>query len=120
MAKAERGVRIDHFRWKHTPTDTDKANKVRKINTDIRKEADEYLENLRPRRYDKIPMKFWGKGPGGMMLYDWVHHRGRGAPKLSQRARDLIRYYGSDEERRMSKELNKRMKAAGPRYAMMK
>mmetsp|Transcript_11708 Transcript_11708/g.15900 ORF Transcript_11708/g.15900 Transcript_11708/m.15900 type:complete len:86 (+) Transcript_11708:1220-1477(+) len=74
---------------------------------------------MRPRRYDKIPVNFWGKGPGGYMLYDWVHHRGRGSPKLSQEAQDLIKYHGTEDERRMNKELNKRMKLGGPRFAMM-
>jgi len=60
-----------------------------------------------------------GKGPGGYLLYDWVHHRGKGAPSLSQQARDLIRYTGTKEEPRMSKELNKRFKLGGPRFAMM-
>jgi len=53
------------------------------------------------------------------MLYDWVHHRGRGSPKLSQEAQDLIKYHGTEDERRMNKELNKRMKLGGPRFAMM-
>jgi len=74
---------------------------------------------MRPRQYDKIPIKFIGKGPGGYMLYDWVHHRGPSAPSLSQQARDLIRYTGTKEEPRMNKEINKRMKLGGPRFAMM-
>ena len=74
---------------------------------------------MRPRKYDLIPIKFWGKGGHGYMLYDWVHHRGRGAPKLGKQAADLIRYYGSEDEKMMSKELNKRMKLGGPRFAMM-
>jgi len=53
------------------------------------------------------------------MLYDWVHHKGRGSPKLSQTARDLIRYTGTKNEPLMSKEVNKRMKLGGPRFAMM-
>ena len=61
MAEVEKGVRVTKL--SNVPTDTDKTNKVRKINTDIRKEAEDYMENMRPRRYYKIPMKFWGKGP---------------------------------------------------------
>ena len=53
------------------------------------------------------------------MLYDLVMHRGRGSPKLTQQAQDLIRYYGGHDEPRMPKELNKRMKLGGPRFAMM-
>ena len=74
---------------------------------------------MRPRMYDKIPMKFWGKGPNGYMLYDWVHYRGRGAAKLDKHAQDLIRYYGGHDERRNKTEFNMRMKLAGPRFAMM-
>ncbi len=64
-------------------------------------------------------MKFIGKGPAGYMLYDWVIHKGRGSPKLTRHARDLIRYHGSNEEHRVSKELNKRMELGGARFAMM-
>ena len=48
MAEAEKGVRVTKL--SNVPTDTDKTNKVRKINTDIRKEAQDYMENMRPRR----------------------------------------------------------------------
>ena len=117
MAEMEKGVRITKL--SNVPTDTDLAMEPTKIPKDLKEDTARYMENMRPRKYDKIPIKFWGKGPGGYMLYDWVHHRGRGAPKLSEHARDLIRYHGSEDERRMSKELNKRMKLGGPRYAMM-
>ena len=53
------------------------------------------------------------------MMYDWVHHKGQGSPSLSEATRDLIRYAGTDEEPRVNKELVKRMKLAGPRFAMM-
>ena len=117
MAEMEKGMRVTKL--SQVPTDTDKANKPMRVPEDIKEETERYLQNMRPRSYDLIPIKFWGKGGQGYMLYDWVHHRGRGSPKLSKQASDLIRYYGSENEKVMSKELNKRMKLGGPRYAMM-
>lgn len=81
MADLEKGVRMDKLSF--VPTDTDKTNSPRKIPQSLKEDTEIYLQNTRPRKYDKIPIRFEGKGPGGYMLYDWVHHRGRGAPKLS-------------------------------------
>ena len=106
-------------RLTNVPTDTDKAVGVQRVPKELKEETERYLQRQRPRTYDKIPMKFWGKGPGGFMLYDWVHHKGPGAPKINQRGSDLIRYHGGEEERRVNKQLNKRMKLGGPRFAMM-
>lgn len=117
MAAMEKGVRIT--RLSNVPTDTDKTTGVQRLPKTIKEDTERVLTKMRPRQYDKIPIKFIGKGPGGYMLYDWVHHRGPGAPSLSQQARDLIRYTGTKEEPRMNKEINKRMKLGGPRFAMM-
>lgn len=117
MADMEKGVRLTKL--SNVPTDTDLANKPQRLPKDLKEDTERYMHNMRARKYDKVPIKFWGKGPGGYMLYDWVHHRGRGSPKLSQEASDLIRYYGSKEEKRVNNEVNKRMKLGGPRYAMM-
>lgn len=84
MAELEKGVRIT--RLSNVPTDTDQVNQPSKIPSDLKEDTERYMQHMRPRKYDKIPIKFWGKGPGGYMLYDWVHHRGRGAAKLSQHA----------------------------------
>ena len=120
MAANEKGLRIT--RLSQVPTDTDKANhEPMRIPKDIKEDTERYLQNMRPRKYDLIPIKFWGKGGHGYMLYDWVHHRGKGAPKLTKQASDLIRhYYRKEEKQFISKELNKRMKLGGPRFAMMK
>ena len=117
MAEMDKGVRITKL--SNVPTDTGKVNQPSRIPKDLKEDTKRYLQNMRPRRYDKIPLKFWGKGPNGYLCYDWVHHRGRGSPKLSQHASDLIRYHGTEEEPRVNKEMNKRMKLAGPRFAMM-
>lgn len=117
MAEMEKGVRITKL--SAVATDTDKVNEPMRIPSDLKEDTERYLQHMRPRAQDKVPLSFWGKGPHGYMLYDWVHHRGRGSPKLNAMASDLIRYYGSENERQMSKELNKRMKLGGPRFAMM-
>ena len=117
MAEMEKGVRIT--RLSNVPTDTALAKGPQRIPSDLKEDTERYLEVQRPRRQDKIPTKFVGKGPAGYMLYDWVYHKGRGAPKLTQQAQDLIRYHGGPEEHRVSKELNKRMELGGARFAMM-
>lgn len=117
MSKLEKGMRLEKLSIK--PTDTDKADSPRRITQDLKEDTERYLAHMRKREYDQIPLKFWGKSRHGYVLYDWVHHKGRGAPKLTQQASDLIRYYGTEDERRVNKELNKRMKLGGPRFAMM-
>jgi len=38
---------------------------------------------MRPRKYDKVPIDFVGKGPRGYLLYDMIYHRKKGAPAVS-------------------------------------
>ena len=81
MADMEKGVRITKLN--KDPNDSRNAGTPREITTDVKEDTQRYIQNMRARQYDKIPIKFIGKGPGGYMLYDWVHHKGRGSPKLS-------------------------------------
>jgi len=69
MAEMEKGVKLQ----KLTRTETD-ARPVQK------KEVEEYLSNMRPKKFDKIPEAFSGKGPRGYILYDMAHHRTVRAP----------------------------------------
>ena len=119
MAALEKGMRIS--RLTNVPNDTAlKHSDVQRIPATLKEDTERALQNTRPRQYDKIPFKFWGKGPGGYLLYDWVHHRGRGSPNLSQHARDLIRYTGTEKgESLVKNNMVRRMKVGGPRYAMM-
>jgi hypothetical protein len=46
---------------------------------------------MKSRKTTIIPEAFVGKGPGGYMLYDWVHHRKRGSAKPSQAFMTTVR-----------------------------
>ena len=64
MAEMEKGVRIT--RLSNVPTDTALTKKgPERIPSDLKEDTERYLEVQRPRRQDKIPMKFIGKGPAG-------------------------------------------------------
>lgn len=41
------------------------------------------MSRLPKRRYDKIPVKFFGKGPNGYILYDNAHHKGGSAAQVT-------------------------------------
>ena len=76
---------------------------------------------MKPRAYDKVPEKFVGKGPRGYLLYDIIQHRGKSSPYLNRKYQDLIRWYGTEEEtQRISKQMIRRCKAGGFRFAMMR
>lgn len=93
MAEMEKGVKLQ----KLATTDTDvKENKDSHA-------VEEYLGNMKPRKYDKIPLDFVGKGPRGYILYDMVHHRKKGAPAVSQDFKDVVRRFNTSEENRISK-----------------
>ena len=64
-------------------------------------ETNEYLAKMRSRQYDKLPLKFVGKGPGGYILYDIVHHRGHSSPHVS-------RQFGAQNRIRKKIENNKK------------
>ena len=110
MAELEKGMKLT--KMEVTPTDA-------KLEKETKQEVEDYLSKMKPRKYDKVPEKFVGKGPNGYMLYDMVHHKGKSSPSVTQRFRDLVRYRGTDEEHRVSEVYLKRMKAGGPRYAIM-
>ena len=118
MAANERGMRIS--RLTNIPNDTNLKNDVQRLPKTIKEDTERALQNTRPRKMDKIPFKFWGKGPGGFLLCDWVIHRGRGSPNLTQHARDMIRWTGTEDGKsRVKSDMAKRMKLGGPRYAIM-
>ena len=53
------------------------------------------------------------------MLVEWVVHRGKGAPKVSNDFDRAVRLYGTKDEHLLSDKLRRRMKAGGPRFAVM-
>ena len=74
---------------------------------------------MRPKKFDKIPEAFSGKGPRGYLLYDMVHHRTNRAPQVTQDFKDIVRRRGTSEENRTKSRLLERMKIGGPRFATM-
>jgi len=74
---------------------------------------------MRSRKTTHIPEKFWGKGRSGFMLYDWVHHRGRGACKPSQKFKHLVQWQNTKLEYLAPRKLMRRMHIGGPRFAVM-
>jgi hypothetical protein len=74
MAEMEKGVHIE----KLMRSEADMKPHATKA-----KDVELFLSKLRPRRYDKVPLEFTGKGPNGYMLYDWIFHRSVRAPKVT-------------------------------------
>jgi len=56
MAEMEKGVRITKLSKIHA--DTAKVSTPREITKDVKEDTARYLENMRARRQDKIPIKF--------------------------------------------------------------
>jgi len=77
------------------------------------------LAKMKPKKQDFIPENFVGKAGKGYILKNWVIHRGYGAPIVNKRFRDAVRLMGSKDQHLLSKKLQLRMKAGGPRYAAM-
>lgn len=66
-----------------------------------------------------MPIKFVGRGHSGYLCYDVVTHRGKSAPTVSEKFKNLVRHVGSEREHLVNKEQVRRMKLGGPRYAEM-
>ena len=113
MAELEKGIYVDKDVSFQVETDT-------KPNPKKVAEVQEYLsKNVQSRRTDKVPFKFEGKGHHGYLCYDVVTHRGKSAPQVTQKFKDLVRHVGSPTEHVVNKEQVRRMKVGGPRYADM-
>jgi hypothetical protein len=109
MATMEKGVHIE---------------KVMRSEADMKphptkaKDVELFLSKIKPRRYDKVPLEFTGKGPNGYMLYDWIFHKGVRAPKVSQDFIDIVRRVGTKNEYLVREQHIKRAKAGGVRFAV--
>ena len=66
-----------------------------------------------------MPIGFVGRGGSGYLLYDVVSHRGKSAPQVTEKFKNLVRHVGSETEHVVNKEQVRRMKIAGPRYGEM-
>ena len=51
------------------------------------------------------------------MLTEWVLHRGKGAARVSQDFKDMVRHYGRPTEFMIKDMLKKLLDAGGVRYA---
>ena len=66
MAELDKGVRLQRLADKEGDS---------KLNKEEQEEVDLYLHKLPRRKYDKVPINFVGKGPGGYLLYDMTFHK---------------------------------------------
>jgi len=82
MANLEKGIRIEKFH--RTEADV-------KLKPQVKIDVDTYLSRMKSRKTTKVPEAFYGKGPNGYLLYDWVHHRKRGAAKPSEAFMKVVR-----------------------------
>lgn len=48
-----------------------------------KEQANEYVKQMKASKYDFITKDFSGKGTKGYLLREWVVHKGKGAPKVS-------------------------------------
>lgn len=74
MAEMEKGVKLQKLY--RTESDSKLVKKEKQ-------EVEDYLSNLKPKKMDKIPLGFVGKGPKGYILYDMAFHRTNKAPKVT-------------------------------------
>jgi len=110
MADLEKGVRIEKLN-NRTP-DAGAAKR------DESHYTEKYLQEMRPEKYHKVPLEFHGKAYRGYMLYDWIHHRKRGAPTTSQSFKEVVRHQNTPNEHMVKPELIKRSKIGGVRFAV--
>jgi len=106
----EKGVRIEKL--------SNESCDAKKIEPSKKKEVEEYLSNMKPRSYDKVPEEFWGKGPNGYMLYDWAWHRSRSAPNVTSNFKDIVRFSGTNKSYLIKDRLRIRSKTGGVRFAL--
>jgi hypothetical protein len=86
MAEYEKGVKIERL----SRTEYD-ANPPK----DEHKKVEKYIEKLRPRKNDRIPMKLIGRSGDAYLLQDWVIHRGKGAPRVTETFREIAKHYNT-------------------------
>jgi len=110
MAALEKGMKVE--RMSETPYDTDPPPKEKaRIN--------EYMMRARPRRSDRIPVELVGKGPAAYLLQEWHHHKGKGAPRVSETFRRIAHTYGTNQDQALDRETRRRMDSGGIRYASL-
>jgi len=112
MAELEKGCHSTMLTRTEYDTDPHKNPKQKE-------EVNAYLEKMRSRKSDRIPRELLGSGPDAYLLQDWVCHRGKGAPRVSQEFKEIARHYGRTTEHFIKTRTRRRMDAGGLRYASL-
>ena len=110
MAELEKGIRVERLSNTEYDANPSQAEKE-KVN--------KFIMKMRPRKSDRIPIKLEGKGGSAYLLQEWVCHRGKGAPRVSQTLRDITRHYGRETQHFLKGPIVRRMKAQGIRFATL-
>lgn len=109
MSEIDKGLQVT----KLTRTDYDTLPPNKKEAKDYNR----YLEKFHSRKADRIPERLFGDGPNAYLLQDWVIHRGKGAPRVTEAFRKITNWYGKQDEHRLRRKLIRRMDMGGIRYA---
>lgn len=110
MAEYEKGVKVKTL--SRTEYDTNPPREVKQ-------HVEKYFEKSRPRKNDRIPIKFTGRSGDGYLMQDWVIHRGKGAPRVTETFREITRHYGTPTEHMIKPRIANRMRKNGIRYAVL-
>jgi len=110
MAEYEKGIKV----VKLSATDYD-SNPT----SENKRGMDYFFETQRPRKNDRIPMKLIGRGGDSYMIQDWVIHRGKGAPRVSETFRNITKFFNTKNETRLKTKIRQRMREGGIRYASL-
>jgi hypothetical protein len=108
MAENDKGVEVKTITRSAYDTNPSKGDS-KWINT--------YLSKVHSRKGDRVPIGLDGTGPNAYMLTDWVIHRGKGAARVSQDFKDMVRHYGRPSEFIIKDKLKRRLDAGGVRFA---
>ena len=108
MAELEKGIKIEQVT--RSEYDTDPTHKEKEV-------INHFISKVHARKSDRIPIKLEGKGPDAYLLQEWVWHKGKGAPRVSQSFKELVRHYGKPSEFMLKQKFKERMDAGGVRFA---
>lgn len=110
MAELEKGIRVTRLSETNYDTDPPPQEKAK---------VDEYMMRARPRKSDRIPVELVGKGPAAYLLQEWHHHKGKGAPRVTETFRRIAHTYGTKTDQALQAQTRRRMDRGGIRYASL-
>lgn len=109
MAEIDKGIQVTKLSRTEYDTNPPDKKKQRYINY--------YLEKFHTRKSDRVPEKLYKEGHSAIMINDWVIHRGKGAPRVTETFRRIANWYGKQDEHRLRRKIIRRMDIGGIRYA---